>query len=302
MSCITCTGLILAFFEAEVFGHNWGQYSQYASPQREDSDSKDSPTLHEAGIFREDGTALQEYPIWIPHDLIRKTNAATLGQSQIRTLKASDAMSYVLEGVLPEGYLNGVPTVDLLRLLVRHASTLRRCQVDPGTGLDLFCVTLEGTLKLDVWVNAGTASASSPAEFDRCLGTAIQAILALPRPGMITREDSYYWGVESARLIGSETTAVQLGKSLVFTDAAERIRILARVVDTTMYGRDLLGMMSLLDKEWPQSTGGFKWKQLIHNGLHSMAGNFKQTPSGYLAFFRHKVNVLIPDLVGDPYL
>ena len=193
MSCTLCVELILGFFVSEIFGHNWIQYSQYVSPPL---DSIGSPSLLATGIFREGGSALQEYRLAISQALVSTITAAILGQSQIRTRRAGDEMSCVLEGTLPKEYLDGVPTVDLLCLLVRHASTLRRCQVDPAIGLGLFCIVLDGTLKLDVWVNAGTVGTITTAEFDQCLGAAIRAILALPRPGMITKEDSYYWGVE----------------------------------------------------------------------------------------------------------
>ena len=75
-------------------------------------------------------------------------------------------------------------------------------------------------------------------------------------------------------------------------DATERIQILAQVVETTSHGDDLLGITTLLDKEWVYGTQTFNWKLLIPLELRSMTRKFKQTPSGYLAFFRHKVNAL----------
>lgn len=99
------------------------------------------------------------------------------------------------------------------------------------------------------------------------------------------------------------TTSAQLEGSLVFLDTEDRIKILARVIETTSHGDDLSGIMTLLDKEWVYGTRAFHWKLLIPAGLRSLAKKFKQTPSGYLAFFRHKVNALTINIVtGGPYI
>lgn len=113
---------------------------------------------------------------------------------------------------------------------------------------------------------------------------------------MITREDAYCWRVEAARLVEATTTSGQLDKSLVFMDAAERIHVLASVVGTTTHGKDLLGITTIIDEEWVHGFTPFNWKQLIPSGLRSLARGFKQTPSSYLAFFRHKVHALITNL------
>ena len=120
---------------------------------------------------------------------------------------------------------------------------------------------------------------------------------------MLTAEDLHYWDVESTRLVDLSTTSAQLEGSLVFMDTAERIRILTRVVETTSHGDDLLGIATLLDKEWVYGIQTFDWQQLIPRELHSLAKNFQQTPSGYLAFFRHKVIVTIINFVSvGPYI
>ena len=146
-------------------------------------DSIGSPELLAAGVFRESGSALQNYPIAIPQELFDVISSVTLGLPQIRAFKRDSDDGHALEAVLSNEYLDGVPTVELLQLLVKSASTLRRCKVDPSIGIGLFCVTLNGTLKLDVWRNANTlANCITSADFDQGLGNAIKAILALSRP------------------------------------------------------------------------------------------------------------------------
>ena len=102
---------------------------------------------------------------------------------------------------------------------------------------------------------------------------------------MISKEDAYCWGVESSRLVERSTTSAQFEGSLVFLDTVDRINILARVIETTSHGKDLLEIMTLLDKKWILGAQEFDWKLLIPAELRSMTKKFKQTPSGCLAFF-----------------
>ena len=180
MSCEACMKLVLSFFDTEIFAHNLNVYPPFLSPPL---DSIGSPTLFTTGVFRERGLALQRYDLDIPQELFRVIDAVLFSEPQIRILVPTEDNEYIFEAVLPEGYLDGILTVDLLRLLVEHAQTLRRCRVDPLIGIGLFCVTLDGELKLDVWRNANTTkSRVTPTEFDQNLGRVIKGILNLHRP------------------------------------------------------------------------------------------------------------------------
>lgn len=180
MTCNTCMELILGFFENEILGHSWDFYVPYTSPPL---DSIGSPALLETGVFREGGNAFQNYPSTASQEVFDLIRDVTLLQPQVRVCARGGEGECILEAVLPEEYLNGIPTVEILRLLLKNAATLRRCRVNPLLGMDLVCLTLDGTLKVDVWRNANTAGEiTSSTEFDQCLGVAIQKILDLPRP------------------------------------------------------------------------------------------------------------------------
>lgn len=176
MACGQCTKLIVDFFDAEILGHNWASYTTFESPLLT---SQSSPSLVAMGVFRSGGCAVQESAHAAAQESVATINAATFGQVSIRRLCTIADNQCTLEAVLPREFLDGVPTVDILRLLVKNAPTLRRCKVNPQLGLELFCVTLEGTLKVDVWTNTSTFSTDN---YDQCLGRAINDILALPRP------------------------------------------------------------------------------------------------------------------------
>ena len=167
--------LIVAFFNAEVFGHNWDAYAAFASPVLH---PMTSPSLLSIGVFRNDGRAVQQRPLTFAHELFAAVSAVVLGQAHVRTLKEFKNDQCTLEAILPREYLNGVPTVELLRLLVKLAPTMRRCRVDPQLGLILFVITLDGILKLDVWSHADTLLVE---EFNTSLGRGIKGILALNR-------------------------------------------------------------------------------------------------------------------------
>lgn len=119
---------------------------------------------------------------------------------------------------------------------------------------------------------------------------------------MISREDASYWAIEASRLTRGVTTFVDLEESLVFMSTSQRIRVLTRVVETTSRGEDLLGIMSLLDGEWPFGTQPLEWKSFLPDEFATMAQSFQNTPSGYLAFFRHKVHHLLQLFPVDSYV